>query len=732
MNMKKKGEWIRDTYQVINSFPFVQGVLYYTEVASNRKAYEQEGLPLPTRFIHGLDLRYVKRGARLEKILRRDGSAFFPLQGLFVEQGVLYQVFTRLEGTLMAHHLYRSVPLSLEETLHWLKEISGHLVRLYENGQFTVVHPQNILLKGRAVRFLYGGAAGVLPKVSRMKAKESIPADPRAKMQQEQAMDVYSLGALAYIMLTGTSPAAGAVRSLRAHRPDVPEELERLVMQTLLPRPKERPRMDDLWEWLQRACQPEFQLSKKKADPVALPPSSPSPLDWFQGTFAETGSEPEETAAMDAGDWEGWQVGDVDPPKDESVREAPAWTRKANGESEILRPVWQKGTEPAPDGEEESPGVAVSRQEGVGPTPSHHGSFRLEEPVDPGAKSRKRKRLWIASAAAFLFLVGAGSAIVYSFHSASEEEAAASRVEQAAKAYAQSVQLYRGGKMEQAISKAREAVAARPQEKEYLLHLAELYRMNRDPEAGIRVLEKGLRSIPDAEVYDALAMMAYYARDWDKAQKASARAVSMKPDEAEFLYHQGKIFGAQKKYEQAAKRLEAAVAKEPENALYHHDLGVFYLRQGNIQQAKKSTVRATELDGKNAKYWLTAGVVYLSDWKTVNASKDLSTEEKRKQSAAVAKEAIRFLSRSVKLRPDSGLAYYHLSVAQYYYGDYKQAAVSADQAVRLSPKTALYHYQKGIVAYELGNEEEAAKAFQTAAKLDPDNSRYQQAAGNSP
>lgn len=249
--MKRKGARIRGVYRVLQAFPFVQGVLYYTEVDPPQAS---EGTsPRPTRFLHGLDLHQVGRSADLRSLLKRDSYAFFPLQGLFVEEDVLYQLFGKMNGILLAYHLFRSVPLSMDEAIHILRRASGQLVRIHEKGQFTVVHPQNMLLTADSVRFLYGGPSGLLPKLRGESAAGAEETSLDRRLEKEQMMDVYSLGALAYIMLTGTSPAPGKqTKPIRAFRSDTPAELEHLVMQSLLADPRSRPRLEDLWRSLNR------------------------------------------------------------------------------------------------------------------------------------------------------------------------------------------------------------------------------------------------------------------------------------------------------------------------------------------------------------------------------------------------------------------------------------------------------------------------------------------------
>lgn len=263
MNTIKPGDWIRNTYRVLHSFPFVQGVLHYTEIPPRSGAEPCEEEPIPTRFLHGMDLRHIRRGAHLSELLRRDRSAFVPLQGLFVEKGTLFQVYGKMEGTLMAHHLYQAVPLSLGETLDLLRAIAGHWVRLQEQNQFVVIHPQNMLITNDSIRFLYGGNDGLLPKWNGN--NPSPQKDPAQRRKQEHSLDAYSLGALTYIMLTGSSPQPGtSLEPVRSFRSDVPEGLEYFVMRTLQAKPEERPTIGQLWQWLEQIPIEADRQKKKK------------------------------------------------------------------------------------------------------------------------------------------------------------------------------------------------------------------------------------------------------------------------------------------------------------------------------------------------------------------------------------------------------------------------------------------------------------------------------------
>src|SRR5690606_1073028 len=119
-----------------------------------------------TRFIHALDLQKFGPGFQEEesfqKLYHREKTLFFPLEDVFVEEKVLFQVFRRLEGYLLTHYIKKHFPLKLQDVLRLAVQMIEHLLTLYEKDQFTIVHPQNLIIgSNREVRFLYGGPSGV-------------------------------------------------------------------------------------------------------------------------------------------------------------------------------------------------------------------------------------------------------------------------------------------------------------------------------------------------------------------------------------------------------------------------------------------------------------------------------------------------------------------------------------------------------------------------------------------
>jgi hypothetical protein len=241
MVMKAQGEWIHKTYQVLKTFPFVVGILYYTKVKS--KSGDSQ-----TRFVHALDVRAISGQIKQELILTRDDSVFFPVREVFIEEDILYQVFHRLEGTLLAHYLQQHTPLPISEMVWIIRGITNHLLRLYEYRQFTLVHPQNtVITSGKAIRFLYGGPIGALPKAIGVGT-----GDHTVAREIDNLYDSYTIGAMIYRMLTGKNPMATGLKipPISTYYPECPPELEKMVTRAISFDMYKRPKIEEFSEFI--------------------------------------------------------------------------------------------------------------------------------------------------------------------------------------------------------------------------------------------------------------------------------------------------------------------------------------------------------------------------------------------------------------------------------------------------------------------------------------------------
>ncbi|MCH5585578.1 tetratricopeptide repeat protein [Shimazuella sp. AN120528] len=232
MQIKQQGERIKRNYQVISIFPFVDGVLYYTTYDSF--APEEA----PTRFIHAIELQPVPDESTIAQLPLRNEHIFVPLQEVFVENGVLYQVFEKMEGNLMGIYLYQHAPLALGKISQITQTIFDHLMECESQNEFALIDPQNMVIEDNTkIRFLYGGPLAVFPSDKAV-----------AYSEQELAKQ---LGELLFHMLTGDNfeEHKDEMRPLRSLRGDVPVELESWIMKSVSPDPIMRPPLHELWQW---------------------------------------------------------------------------------------------------------------------------------------------------------------------------------------------------------------------------------------------------------------------------------------------------------------------------------------------------------------------------------------------------------------------------------------------------------------------------------------------------
>jgi len=183
-----------------------------------------------------------------------------PLYDSGEADGSLYYVMPYEPGLSLRDRLVRDGPLSPEEVVSILRDVCDALAYAHARG---IVHrdikPDNVLMSGRHAMVADFGVARA--------AKDAATASPialgtPAYMAPEQTdggadvdhrADIYSVGVLAYELLTGAPPFVGGTRReivarhpkenplpLEKSRPDIPAPLALLVMKCLEKQPHDR------------------------------------------------------------------------------------------------------------------------------------------------------------------------------------------------------------------------------------------------------------------------------------------------------------------------------------------------------------------------------------------------------------------------------------------------------------------------------------------------------------
>jgi serine/threonine-protein kinase len=186
------------------------------------------------------------------------------------EDGTFYYVMEYLPGATLEEHVNREGPLPPARAVHFLRQICGALREAHGQGLLhRDIKPGNVMVCERGgvpdvAKLLDFGL--VLPLATDAEGdkltQDGAVAGTPAYLSPEQAggqevldarSDIYSVGALAYFLLTGRPPFAGRSRvqvlaahlyeepeRLSARRPGIPGDLESVVARCLAKSPEER------------------------------------------------------------------------------------------------------------------------------------------------------------------------------------------------------------------------------------------------------------------------------------------------------------------------------------------------------------------------------------------------------------------------------------------------------------------------------------------------------------
>jgi tRNA A-37 threonylcarbamoyl transferase component Bud32 len=184
------------------------------------------------------------------------------------DEGTFYYVMEYLPGLSLAELVERYGPLPPERVIHFIQQTCNALGEAHSIGLIhRDVKPGNIFAAQRGgiydvAKLLDFGLVKPVDAASLDLTQEGLITGSPLYMSPEQAMgetepdarsDIYSLGAVAYYLLTGKPPFAGdkAMRVIMAHatdpviapsfhRADIPADLEQVVLRCLAKNPADR------------------------------------------------------------------------------------------------------------------------------------------------------------------------------------------------------------------------------------------------------------------------------------------------------------------------------------------------------------------------------------------------------------------------------------------------------------------------------------------------------------
>lgn len=261
-------------------------------------------------------------------------------------------------------------------------------------------------------------------------------------------------------------------------------------------------------------------------------------------------------------------------------------------------------------------------------------------------------------------------------------------------------ELYRAGKLTQAMEAYRQAILADPANPSNYVALARLQVFTGDYEGAVENAQNALLRNPDhplahAVLGWALGFLGKYAEgevEIKKALSLDANNALAHAYYAELLIAQGDFA----LYEKAAEESKIAQRLDPNALETHRARGIVLLNTQNLEEAVQEFQAALAINKNIADLHLYLGVTY-----------------KAMGNLDLAQEA---LLAAYALNPSDTVALTELSRAFFADGRYVQAAQYAEEAVKVDPQNPRLHGNLGIVYYKLGEFNKAVRELELAVR----------------
>ncbi len=169
----------------------------------------------------------------------------------------------------------------------------------------------------------------------------------------------------------------------------------------------------------------------------------------------------------------------------------------------------------------------------------------------------------------------------YYLHAASYFENATIIQPDSAGAYVnQAFSLLNAGKQAESIAPLETAVVKGETSKDTYLILADLYRLQQQPEKALSVLEKARALYPDDPEVQSQLLNAYVqAGKVEEAMNVYKEAVEKEPDNKLYRYNYGSLLLEAGRYDEAIEHLKKATELDPEYANAFYNLGAAYINK---------------------------------------------------------------------------------------------------------------------------------------------------------
>ncbi|UZJ42182.1 tetratricopeptide repeat protein [Prosthecochloris sp. SCSIO W1101] len=261
-------------------------------------------------------------------------------------------------------------------------------------------------------------------------------------------------------------------------------------------------------------------------------------------------------------------------------------------------------------------------------------------------------------------------------------------------------ELYRQGKIEQAMAFCDQFLLKEPGHTAALLLLATLHVRKKQFKKAAELFKKALEIKPDnPSVLNNYGNVLNSLRYHEKALCCFDRAIALKPEYAEAYYNRSKTLFELQRYEKALPGFEKALEIKPGFAEAHVFKGDILRKLSRHEEALLHYEKAIVLNPGYALVYNNLG----------NALQELQRYQ----------EALSCFDKAITLQPDYFNAYNNRGIIQYKLKRYKEALHDYDKAISLKSSFAPAHTNRGAFLSEMQQYEEAILNYDKAIALDP-------------
>lgn len=259
-------------------------------------------------------------------------------------------------------------------------------------------------------------------------------------------------------------------------------------------------------------------------------------------------------------------------------------------------------------------------------------------------------------------------------------------------------QMYKDGKVDEALSALEALEKKAPQDGDVLSWLGFVYIRKDKPADAVPILERAQKARPnDIEVMNNLGNAYVSTNQDEKALGQYENIAKLNTQMYEPYYNIGGIMLRRGSYDKAIEAYESALSRSTGDPFVYNNLGAAYEKSGNINKAMENYVHAASMRSDNLTFNRNAGLACLK--------------------ANEVDKAIPYLSKVIDA--DSSDNAVKLALAEYYAnkGENENAKKLLEGLSDKLGNNTTYWYNLGVVCFRLNDLDGAASAYKKAMEL---------------